>query len=67
MAFLPTLKKVEKVQNRPNPTSLKELHSFLDLALYYRCFIPNFAVIAKCLHKLVGPTYIKKDKKTREC
>ena len=32
------------------PTSQKEVHSFLWLALYYWCFIPNFTGIAKSLH-----------------
>ena len=30
---------------------------------YNRHLIPNFAVIAKCLHGLVGPTHIKKTRK----
>ena len=33
--------KVEKVQNWPVPSNQKELHSFLGLVSYYRCFIPN--------------------------
>ena len=57
--------KVEKVQNQPVPSNQKELHSFLGLASYYRCFIPKFAVISKCLHELVGPTHIKKDRKIK--
>ena len=56
--------KVEKVQNWPVPSSPKELNSFLGLASYYRYSIPNFAVITKCLHELVGPTHIKGDKKS---
>ena len=43
---------------------LKEkLHSCLGLASYYHHFIPKFAVIAKCLHDLVGPTNIKRKTK----
>ena len=57
--------KVGKVQNWPVPSNQKELHSFLDLASYYRCFIPKFAVISKCLHELVGPTHIKKSRKPK--
>ena len=49
--------KVEKVQNWPVWSSQKEIHSFLGLASYYQHFIPKFAVITKCLHKLVGPTH----------
>ena len=41
----------------------KELHSFLGLASYYHHFIPKFAVIAKCLHDLVGPTNVKRKNK----
>ena len=52
--------KVEKVQNWPVPSNQKEFHSFLDLAFYYRCFIPKFAAISKCLHELPGPTHVKR-------
>ena len=57
--------KVEKVQKWPVPSNQEELHSFLGLASYYRCFIPKFAVISKCLDELVGPTHIKKNKKPK--
>ena len=57
--------KVEKCGTGPFHSSQKELHSFLALASYYRCFIPNFTAISKCLHELVGPTHIKKDRKTK--
>ena len=57
--------KVEKVQNWPDPSIHKELHSFLGLVSYYGHFIPKFAVISKCLHELVGPTHIKKDRKIK--
>ena len=40
---------------------------FLGLVSYYRCFIPNLTVIAKCLHQLVGPTHTKKDKRPWKC
>ena len=58
--------KVEKVRDWPVPSNAKELHSFLGLASYYCWFIPNFAHIAKCLHKLVGPTNVKKTKGKRK-
>ena len=57
--------KVENMHNRPIVLSLKELPSFLGLASYYRHFIPNCTLISKCLHELVGPTHIKKDRKTK--
>ena len=37
--------KVERVQNWPVPSNLKELHSFLGLACYYRHFILKFTAI----------------------
>ena len=55
--------KVDIVKNWPVPMSAKELHSFLGLASYYCHFIPKFAVIAKCLHDLVGPTNVKRKNK----
>ena len=54
----------EKVQNWPIPSSLKELHSFLGLASYYRQFIPNFTVITKCLHEV--QLILKKTGKPRQ-
>ena len=53
-------KTVDAVKNWPKPTSAKELHSFLGLASYYRCFIPKFTAIAKSLHSLVGPINVKR-------
>ena len=48
--------KVEKVKTWPVPKNIKEVQSFLGLALYYRWFIDKFAEKARCLHKLVDPT-----------
>ena len=58
--------KVDKVKNWPVPKSTKELHSFLGLASYYMCFIPNCAHLAQCLHNLVSlvSTKRKNSKKT---
>ena len=44
--------KTEAVCNFPQPTDLKSLRSFLGLASYYRCFVPNFSKIAGPLHTL---------------
>lgn len=44
--------KVSAVQNFPTPTDVKQVRSFLDLASYYRRFIPNFSVIAGPLYAL---------------
>lgn len=44
--------KVEKVQNWPNPSNLKELRSFLGLCSYYRRFVPSYAAITDSLSEL---------------
>jgi len=51
MALLLTLQK-QTISNWPTPTSVKEVQQFLGLASYYRCFVRNFAAIAKPLYKL---------------
>ena len=55
-------KKVEKVWNWPAPSNAKEVRSFLGLAFYYQRFIPKYAWMAHCSHKLVGPTSTKPKK-----
>ena len=48
--------KVEKVRTWPVPKNTKEVQSFLELASYYRQFIPYFGKKVQCLHELqVGP------------
>ena len=44
----PDPEKTEKIKNFPTPTDVTGVRCFLGLALYYRCFVPNFAVIAAC-------------------
>ena len=44
--------KVAAIRDFPPPTNLKSLKSFLGLASYYRCFIPNFSSVAGPLHLL---------------
>ncbi len=58
-------KKVECVENWPEPTTVKEVRSFLGLCSYYRRFIACFSEIAKPLHQLT-----EKDRKfawTEQC
>ena len=58
--------RADKVRDWLVPKNAKELHSFLGLASYYCQFIPNFAHMAKCLHHLIGPIYVKKTKGKQE-
>ena len=44
--------KVERVCERPVPENSTEVKSFLGLAGYYRRFVPDFASVARPLHKL---------------
>ena len=44
--------KINSVKDRPRPTCLAELRSFLGLCSYYRKFIRNFAEIANPLTRL---------------
>ena len=46
-------KKIEAVRDWPTPSCVKDVPSFVGLCSYYRRFIPNFADIAKPLHRLV--------------
>ena len=45
-------KKIEAIQEDPIPLNVKEVHTFVGLALYYQRFIPHFARIAGPLHTL---------------
>ena len=57
--------KVQEVMDWKAPTSVHEVWSFLGLAGYYHCFIPDFSKIAKPMTRL-----LQKDEKfswTPEC
>ena len=47
------LTKVQEVMDWKAPTSVHEVQSFLGLAGYYRCFIPDFSKIAKPMTRLL--------------
>lgn len=49
----PDPKKVEAVQNFPQPQNPKTIKQFLGLAGYYRRFIPGFSKVAKPLTELL--------------
>jgi len=45
--------KVQDVLNWKSPKSVHQIHQFLGLAGYYRCFIPDFSKIAQPMTKLL--------------
>ena len=44
--------KIKRICEWPVPENVTEIKSFLGLASYYRRFVPNFAQVARPLHKL---------------
>ena len=46
-------KKVQLIENLPPPTSVKQIHSFLGHAGFYRCFIKDFSKISRSLCSLL--------------
>ena len=58
--------KVKVLKERRTPKSVKELHSFLGFAGYYRRFVPGFSQIAILLNDwLVGHPTNKKEKSSK--
>ena len=44
--------KINAIKTWPKPTNLQQVHSFLGLAGFYRCFVKDFSTIASPLHAL---------------
>ena len=44
--------KVKAIMDWPAPTTVRGIHSFLGLANFYRCFIKDYATLAKPLTDL---------------
>ncbi|KAG2190950.1 hypothetical protein INT47_009222 [Mucor saturninus] len=51
--LLPCARNVDKVITLPQPQSTNDIHTFLGMTGYYRCFIPDYAKIAQPLTKLL--------------
>lgn len=49
----PNIKKIEAIEKYPEPSTIKELRSFLGMMGYYRRFVKDFAKIAKPLTSLL--------------
>ncbi len=45
--------KIEVVLNLRPPRNIIEIHSFLGLAEYYRCFVKGFSILVSPLTKLL--------------
>ncbi|GBG62762.1 hypothetical protein CBR_g32352 [Chara braunii] len=50
----PEATKVEVIRNWSWPVNVRELHSVLDLASYYRKFVPRFSIVARPLSGLTS-------------
>jgi len=46
--------KIEVIEQFPPPKNVKGIHSFLDHAGFYRCFIKDFSLIARPLTSLLA-------------
>jgi len=59
--------KVQAISNFPKPLTLFDLRSFLGLASYYRCFLKDYAKIAKPLTDALKGENGKVSKKHSSC
>jgi RNase H-like domain found in reverse transcriptase/Reverse transcriptase (RNA-dependent DNA polymerase) len=48
--------KIEAIQALKAPTTVKQLQAVLGLCNYYRCFLPDFSIIAHDLYHLTKPS-----------
>ena len=58
----PQTDKVGSIRTWPQPTTKKQVRTFLGLVGYYRQFVPQFATLAAPLHELTGasqPTKVR--------
>ena len=51
--FLLTKRRQRVVDEWPTPQNVTDIKKFLGLCSYYRCFVPNFATVAKLLIHLM--------------
>lgn len=61
----PNVKKIAAIEKYPEPTTIKELRSFLGMMGYYRRFVKDFAKIAKPLTNLLRGEGCHSNKKVK--
>jgi len=56
--------KVKAIKEFPEPKSVFKVRSFLGVANYYRCFIKDFAAIARPISKTISRQFVGIDRRT---